>query len=219
MKYIVAAALLLLVATPALAQQVEIQKPSPPTARDREPNLITPGLSDQTRPSDADHYPRGGLVEHDPAFIGPLSSRRSTPTSTGRVGIELNWPRFDQHIGKVIGERETLHVLNHPARYRLDVAQTIERIRRIRAGGIALDAIEVTETGRRHRIYESAAIPLAKIATDDAHGPIHFGQAWIEVDDSRKRDAIIRAIRAVECRLCFATGLSVPRFDDAQSGE
>src|SRR5438477_6955297 len=87
MKYIVAAALLLLVATPALAQQVEIQKPSPPTARDREPNLITPGLSDQTRPSDADQYPRGGLGEHDPAFIGPLASRRSTPTSTGRVGI------------------------------------------------------------------------------------------------------------------------------------
>jgi len=120
-------------------------------------------------------------------------------------GIELNWPRFDQHIGKVIGERETLHVLNHPARYRLDVAQTIERIRRIRAGGIALDASEVTETGRRHRIYESAAIPLAKIATDDAHGPIHFGQAWIEVDAPRKRDAIIRAIRAGECRLGFAT--------------
>jgi len=63
----------------------------------------------------------------------------------------------------------------------------------------------VTETGRRHRIYESAAIPLAKIATDDAHGPIHFGQAWIEVDAPRKRDAIIRAIRAGECRLGFAT--------------
>src|SRR5438874_12906010 len=30
-------------------------------------------------------------------------------------GVELNWPRFDQHIGRVGGEREPLHVLNHPA--------------------------------------------------------------------------------------------------------
>ena len=120
-------------------------------------------------------------------------------------GIELNWPRFDQHIGRVIGDRETLHVLNHPARYQLSVAQTLERIRRIRTGGIALDAIEVTETGQRRRLYESAEIPLVKVATDDAHGPMHFGQAWIEVDAPRNRDAIIRAIRAGEFRLGFAT--------------
>ncbi|MGH7306962.1 MAG: PHP domain-containing protein [Candidatus Rokuibacteriota bacterium] len=119
-------------------------------------------------------------------------------------GIELNWPRFDQHIGRVPGDRETLHVLNHPARYRLSVTQTLERIRRIGAGGITLDAIEVTETGQRHPIYESAEIPLVKIATDDAHGPIHFGRAWVEVDARRDRDAIIRAIRAGEFRLGFA---------------
>jgi predicted metal-dependent phosphoesterase TrpH len=119
-------------------------------------------------------------------------------------GIELNWPRFDQHIGRVVGDRETLHVLNHPARYRLSVAQTLERIRRIGAGGIALDAIEVTDTGRRQSLYESAEIPLVKVATDDAHGPIHFGKAWIEVDARRSRDAIIRAIRAGQFRLGFA---------------
>jgi hypothetical protein len=120
-------------------------------------------------------------------------------------GIELNWPRFDQHIGKVVGDRETLYVLNHPARYNLSIEQTLERIRRIGAGGITLDAVEVTETGRRYPLYESPAIPLAKIATDDAHGPIHFGQAWIEVDAQRNRDAIIRAIRAGEFRRRFAT--------------
>jgi len=119
-------------------------------------------------------------------------------------GVELNWPRFDQHIGRVVGDRETLHVLNHPARYQLTVAQTLERIRRIGAGGIALDAIEVTDTGQRRSLYESPEIPLVKIATDDAHGPIHFGRAWIEVDAPRSRDAIIRAIRASEFRLGFA---------------
>ena len=101
MKYIVAAALLLLLATPAVAQQVEIQKPSPPTARDREREVIAPGLSDETRPSDADHYPRGGMVQHDPAFIGPLSSRRSTPTSTGRVGV-AGWVSPNTPVGSPV---------------------------------------------------------------------------------------------------------------------
>ena len=84
------------------------------------------------------------------------------------------------------------------------MAQTVERIRRIGAGGITLDAIEVTDTGQRRSLYESPEIPLVKIATDDAHGPIHFGQAWVEVDARRDRDAIIRAIRAGEFRLGFA---------------
>jgi PHP domain len=134
---------------------------------------------------------------------------RAIPKLSSRLllfhGIELNWPRFDQHIGKVSGEHETLYVLNHPARYQLTVPQTLERIRRIAAGGITLDAIEVTDTGTRRPIYESPEIPLVKIATDDAHGPIHFGRAWVEVDARRDRDAIIRAIRAGEFRLGFAT--------------
>jgi predicted metal-dependent phosphoesterase TrpH len=119
-------------------------------------------------------------------------------------GVELNWPRFDQHIGKVVGDRETFYVLNHPARYQLTVTQTLERIRRIGAGGITLDAIEVTDTGQRRSLYESPEIPLVKVATDDAHGPVHFGQAWIEVDAPRSRDAILRAIRAGEFQLGFA---------------
>ena len=31
-------------------------------------------------------------------------------------GVELSYRRFPQHVGRVIGDRETLHVLNHPAR-------------------------------------------------------------------------------------------------------
>lgn len=87
MKYAMVFALAVLVATPAVAQQVDIQKPAPPVERERERDVIPPGLSEQTRPSDADHYPRGGRVQHDPAFIAPLSARRETPTSTGRVGV------------------------------------------------------------------------------------------------------------------------------------
>jgi len=119
-------------------------------------------------------------------------------------GIELNWPRFDQHIGKVIGERETLHVLNHPARYRLSVRETIERIGVIRADGLPLDAVEVTDTGHRRPLYDCPEIPLVKIATDDAHRPPHFGRAWVEVEAHRARDSIIRAIKAGDFALGFS---------------
>src|SRR3972149_5459100 len=51
-------------------------------------------------------------------------------------GVELNYDRFDQHIGRVLGDRETLHVLNHPARYRLSIEETIERARVIEGDGL-----------------------------------------------------------------------------------
>src|SRR5439155_20142961 len=78
--------LAVLFATPAWSQDVEIKKPAPLTPRE-ERDVIPPGLQDETRPSDADRYPRGGQVQHDPAFIGPMSRPRETPTSSGRYGV------------------------------------------------------------------------------------------------------------------------------------
>ncbi len=121
-------------------------------------------------------------------------------------GVELSWAEFPQHIGRVIGDRETLHVLNHPARYRLSVAETVERARRIAEAGLKLDAVEVTDTGLYRPQYDVEEIPLVRVATDDAHKPPHFGRAWIEVDAPRDRDAIIRAIRAGDFRLGFRAG-------------
>ena len=118
-------------------------------------------------------------------------------------GLELNYPRFTQHVGRVDGDAETLWVLNHPARYHLNVDETLDRIAEIRRAGWPLDAIEVSETGRYRALYDTPAIPLAKIATDDAHYPMHFGRAWVEVDALRSRDAIIRAIRAGDVRAVF----------------
>jgi hypothetical protein len=119
-------------------------------------------------------------------------------------GIELGYGRFDQHVGRVHGETETLYILNHPARYRISVEETLDRIREIRRFGWPLEAMEVTDTGHYRPLYDSDAIPLVKIATDDAHRPPHFGRAWIEVDAPRDRDAIIRAIRAGDFRVAFA---------------
>ena len=119
-------------------------------------------------------------------------------------GIELNYPRFAQHVGRVNGDTEALWVLNHPSRYKLTVDETLDRIAEIRRWGWPLDAIEVTDTGHYRQLYDTPRIPLVKIATDDAHRPPHFGRAWIEVDAARSRDAIIRAIRAGDVRMVFA---------------
>ena len=118
-------------------------------------------------------------------------------------GVELNFDGFAQHVGKVDGDHETLWILNHPARYKLSLDETLDRIEIIQAAGWPLEAIEVTDTGLYRPVYDTEAIPLVKIATDDAHRPPHFGRAWIEVDAPRDLDAIIRAIRADDVQICF----------------
>jgi len=119
-------------------------------------------------------------------------------------GIELNFDPLSQHVGRVIGDREELWVLNHPARYKLSVAETVQRMETIRAAGWPLAAVEITDTGLYRSTYDTDDIPLVKVATDDAHRPPHFGRAWIEVDAPRDRDAILRAIRAGDVRVCFS---------------
>jgi predicted metal-dependent phosphoesterase TrpH len=119
-------------------------------------------------------------------------------------GIELNYWPLSQHVGKVIGDRETLYVLNHPARYGLDVDQVLRRIRTIRRGGLEIEAVEITNTGEYRPEYDVDAIELAKIATDDSHRDRDFGRAWIEVDAARTPDAILRAVKAGDFQLGFA---------------
>lgn len=147
-----------------------------------------------------DHEDHENLLEPD--YQDTLARLR--PNLLLFRGIELNFDGFSQHVGKVMGEEDTLWVLNHPARYKLSVRQTLDRIAFIRESGWPLDAIEVTDTGLYRPTYDTEAIPLVKIATDDAHRPPHFGRAWIEVDAARDHDAIIRAIRAGDVRLGFS---------------
>jgi hypothetical protein len=78
-------------------------------------------------------------------------------------------------------------------------------MRIIREAGLALDAVEMTDTGFYRPLYDTEEIPLVKVATDDAHRPPHFGRAWIEVEARRDRDAIIRAIRAGDFRAVIAS--------------
>jgi predicted metal-dependent phosphoesterase TrpH len=119
-------------------------------------------------------------------------------------GIEIDYQPLSQHVGRIYGERDVLHVLNHPARYNLSVEETARRVAIISGDGLAIDAVEVTDTGHYRPQYDTDAIRLPKIATDDSHREPHVGRAWIEVEAPRDRDAIIHAIRAGDFRLGFA---------------
>jgi PHP-associated len=119
-------------------------------------------------------------------------------------GIELSYRPLSQHVGKVTGDRETLYVLNHPARYELSVRETLRRVSVITRAGLPISAVEVTDTGVYQPEYDVEEIPLPKIATDDSHRDWEFGRAWIEVEAARSRDAIIRAVKAGDFRMGFA---------------
>jgi hypothetical protein len=120
------------------------------------------------------------------------------------TGIELDYRPLSQHVGKIMGDRETLYVLNHPARYGLNVKQILYRIGVISEDGLPIHAVEITDTGAYQAQHDVDLIRLPKIATDDSHLDDEFGRAWVEVDAARSPDAIIRAIKAGDFRLGFA---------------
>jgi hypothetical protein len=181
--------------------------------------LLRGNLHAHTTYSDGHRTPRELLAEYESRgydFLAVTDHEDKVPSTYWKMldtldspmvvfhGIELNYWEYDQHVGKVIGDRETLFVLNHPARYKLTVRQAAERVRDIRAAGLPIDAVEMTDTGLYRPVYDTDAFELPRIATDDAHRPPHFGRAWIEVEAPRDRDAIIRAIRAGDFKTAFA---------------
>jgi PHP domain-containing protein len=126
------------------------------------------------------------------------------------TGIELDYRPLSQHVGKIIGDRETLYVLNHPARYGLSVKQILYRIGVIREAGLPIHAVEITDTGVYQAQHDVERISLPKVATDDSHRDDDFGRAWVEVDAARSTDAILRAIKAGDFRLGFASSPAAP---------
>ena len=102
MRYLIAiaGALLLLVVGQvpgADAQQVKIETTRKPS--EREARIVPPPLHyQQTRTPDADVYPRGTRVEHDPAFIEPFAGSYQTPTTSGRFGLS-GWTAPNAPVG------------------------------------------------------------------------------------------------------------------------
>jgi hypothetical protein len=117
------------------------------------------------------------------------------------VGIELDWePWHYQHLLRIHGESETLHVLCHPRSYFLELDEVNHRIR---TAPFPIDAIEITHRGFYTPEYDVPQIPIPKVATDDAHEFFDVGRAWIEVPDTRDPDELLRAIKAGQFRNCF----------------
>jgi hypothetical protein len=101
----IVAVLLTLAAVPAEAQQVRIETTRPPA--EREARVVPPPLHYETsRPPDADFYPRGTRVEHDPAFIEPFAGSYQTTTGSGRYGLS-GWTSPNPPLGpELTGWRE-----------------------------------------------------------------------------------------------------------------
>ena len=109
---LVFAGLGILLAVPAAAQSVVPEAPKPgvhiqtvPTVPpEREARVVAPPLHyETTRPPDADVYthPEGVKVEHDPAFIEPLSKRYETANGSGRVGFS-GWTAPNAPVGSPV---------------------------------------------------------------------------------------------------------------------
>src|SRR5207247_169956 len=121
------------------------------------PCFISVATAERSSEYEALGYDFLAITDHED-LIGS-SYWRALPRLSTRLllfhGVELNYRGFDQHIGRVLGDREVLHVLNHPARYKLSIAETLERVRTIQRNGLALDAVEVTDTGHHRPLYAS----------------------------------------------------------------
>jgi hypothetical protein len=99
------------------------------------------------------------------------------------------------HVNRIEGDRETLHIFNHPAEYDLPFDDLLEVLAAV-AQRYPIDAVEITSAGFYTPTWNDPRIPYPKVASDDSHTRAGCGRAWIEVDCDRDRDAIIRAIRA-----------------------
>jgi predicted metal-dependent phosphoesterase TrpH len=115
-------------------------------------------------------------------------------------GVETEPPAISgRHVGVIRGVEEELRIINHPAAYGLSVAEVVESVRAVGA-----HAVEISHHGRYHARYDTAAIPVPLLATDDAHHAREIGVSWIEVDARRDADAIVRAIKAGDFAAYFA---------------
>jgi len=119
------------------------------------------------------------------------------------TGVELTvFERGYVHVNRIEGDRELLHIFNHPSELNLPIDKVQERISKV-AERISIDAVEITTKGFRTPEYDIPAIPYPKVATDDSHTKLGCGRAWIEMDCARDKDQIIRAIKQGDFWNCY----------------
>jgi len=110
------------------------------------------------------------------------------------IGIEVDYePWWYQHLLRIQGDRETLHVLAHPSSYYLELDEVINKLD---SEPFPIDAVEITHRGFYTPTYDDPKIKVPKIATDDAHHKQDVGRAWIETEGAKDPDQLIRAVKA-----------------------
>ena len=122
-------------------------------------------------------------------------------------GVELTvFERGYWHVGRIQGDHEVLHILNHPADLDLPLGKVLQRLETVRER-VPVDAIEITSKGFYTPEFDVPAVPYPKVATDDSHHRQGCGRAWVELDCQRDKDAILRAIKRGEHCNVFHGGL------------
>jgi len=155
------------------------------------------------------------LTDHD-FLMRPNCYDRVKALRTDMIifkGIEMTvFEKGYVHVNKIRGDKEVLHIFNHPAEMDLPVDKAITRIQAV-GERLPLDAVEITSKGFRTPEFEIPEIPYVKVATDDSHTRIGCGRAWIEMDSLRDKDKIIRAVRHRDFWNCFAENHHVNHFN------
>ncbi len=145
------------------------------------------------------------LTDHD-YLMRPDCYRSVAALKTALIiftGVEMTvFEKGYVHVNRIDGDKDVLHVFNHPSELDLPMEKAIERICAV-SEKFPLDAVEVTSKGFRAPEFEIPRIPLPKVATDDSHTRIGCGRAWIEMDCMRDKDKIIRAIRHGDFWNCY----------------
>ncbi len=147
------------------------------------------------------------LTDHDFLMRPGAYQREDVPEQFEGMlvfkGVEKTvFARGYLHVNRIPGHRDVLHVFNHPAEYDLTVPQVLERIEEIQRM-MPIDAVEVTSKGYYTPEYDTDKIAHPKIASDDSHTREGCGRAWVEVACDKEEDAILRAIKNGEARICY----------------
>lgn len=146
------------------------------------------------------------LTDHD-YLLRPDAYEKVDQIQTDLIiftGVEMTV--FDKgyvHINRIHGLMESLHIFNHPSQLNLPLERVMDRIRTV-AERIPIDAVEITSEGFPTPEYDIPEIPYPKVATDDSHTRLGCGRAWIEMDCTRDKNEIIRAIRHGDFWNCYA---------------
>jgi hypothetical protein len=106
------------------------------------------------------------------------------------------------HVNRIEGDQEVLHVFNHIGEYGLSPEQINDRLSEL-LKLYPIDVVEITSKGFRDAEFENMEIDLPKMASDDLHASVGIGRAWIELDASRDKDSIIRAIKGGHFWNCY----------------